>query len=231
MTTMHALIERADAYMRHCVAGVTRGGKDKGAAFAICKAGGNKAGYYTPGTKQQTAKGRRAIRAHGRDAAAKTKDAAYKQAIKGEGTMTGMRKLIEAAEAQREWGAGEEKAFKAAVEAQMRRQGLTASARVDVSAGVVDVDTTIAGKFNRMAGKIVIEAGRARGAKGSQVEAGAWFYPKQGRPQVVVAIKPIPQTLETSWPPDPKAFGAEAGDMIAQVYEMATREGFAGNKE
>jgi hypothetical protein len=77
----------------------------------------------------------------------------------------------------------------------------------------------------------VIEAGRARGAKGSQVEAGAWFYPKQGRPQVVVAIKPIPQTLETSWPPDPKAFGAEAGDMIAQVYEMATREGFAGNKE
>jgi hypothetical protein len=95
MTTMHALIERADAYMRHCVAGVTGGGKDKAAAFAICKAGGNKAGYYTPGTKQQTAKGRKAIRAHGRDAAAKTKDAAYKQAVKSEGTMTHMRNLIQ----------------------------------------------------------------------------------------------------------------------------------------
>jgi len=94
-TMQEMIVERADAYMRHCVAGVTKGGKGKARAFAICKAGGNKAGYYQPGTKQQTAKGRRAIRAHGRDAAAKTKDAAYKQAIKGEGTMSKMSALIE----------------------------------------------------------------------------------------------------------------------------------------
>jgi hypothetical protein len=94
MESMQALIERADAFMRHCVAGVTKGGKDKGAAFAICKAGGNKAGYYEPGTKNKTAKGRKAIRAHGRDAAAKGKDAAYERAIKGEDTMTKMQSLI-----------------------------------------------------------------------------------------------------------------------------------------
>jgi hypothetical protein len=106
MESMQALIERADAFMRHCVAGVTKSGKDKQAAFAICKAGGNKAGYYQPGTKNKTAKGKRAIRAHGRDAAAKSKDAAYERAIKSEGTMTSMRALIERLEEGAKGGPG-----------------------------------------------------------------------------------------------------------------------------
>jgi hypothetical protein len=96
MTTMATLIaERADAFMRHCVAGVTKQGKDKAAAFAICKAGGNRAGYYRPGTKKQTAKGTKAIRAHARAKDAPGKDAAYERAVKSEATMQSMRALIE----------------------------------------------------------------------------------------------------------------------------------------
>lgn len=94
MGTMAQVIqERSDAFMRHCVAGVTKGGKDKAAAFAICKAGGNKAGYYQPGTKIKTAKGKQAIRAHARDKAAPGKDAAYERAVKSEGVMS-MKALI-----------------------------------------------------------------------------------------------------------------------------------------
>lgn len=95
MATMQDLIaERADAYMRHCVAGVTQQGKDKAAAFAICKAGGNRAGYYQPGTKTKTAKGTKAIRAHARAKDAPGKDAAYDRAVKSEGVMS-MKALIE----------------------------------------------------------------------------------------------------------------------------------------
>jgi hypothetical protein len=94
MTTMATLIqERADAFMRHCVAGVTQQGKDKAAAFAICKACGNKAGYYQPGTKTKTAKGKKAIRAHARAKDAPGKDTAYERAVKSEGVMS-MRTLI-----------------------------------------------------------------------------------------------------------------------------------------
>ena len=96
MGTMAQVIqERSDAFMRHCVAGVTKGGKGKAAAFAICKAGGERAGYYEPGTKTKTAKGKKAIRAHARDKAAKGKDAAYDRSIKSEGTMGSMKDLIE----------------------------------------------------------------------------------------------------------------------------------------
>jgi hypothetical protein len=118
MGSMGALIaERWDAYMRHCVAGVTKGGKAKARAFAICKAGGNKAGYYVPGTKKVTAKGKKAMRAHARDAAAAAKDVAYERAIKKEEAMTGMRQLIEAQSRMGDLSEGTDDYFKKAQQA------------------------------------------------------------------------------------------------------------------
>jgi hypothetical protein len=223
--TMGALIaERSDAYMRHCVAGVTKGGKGKARAFAICKAGGNKAGYYKPGTKQQTAKGKKAIRAHGRDAAAKTKDAAYARAIKGEGTMTQMRALIEAAGAA--WGTAGKRAFAQAAEAQLAKQGQRFQIRGSVSTTAVSADVQVKGAVHGDAGVLVIEVGRVKTAQGSVREAGAQFIPAQGRPYWLVDGKAVPQSKAAGWPPEPRACGAEVGDMLAQVYEMALGEGF-----
>jgi hypothetical protein len=77
--------QKYPSYMRRCVADVVSQGKDTSAAFAICNATMQKAGYLTPGPGQeQTAKGRKRARhfAAMKDQAAK--DAEYEAAL-GEG--------------------------------------------------------------------------------------------------------------------------------------------------
>lgn len=49
---------KQSAYMKRCVADLVAQGKDTSAAFAICKAGGNKAGYFKPGSMELTGKGK-----------------------------------------------------------------------------------------------------------------------------------------------------------------------------
>lgn len=49
---------KQSAFMQRCVADLIADGKDKAAAFAICKAGGNKAGYFKPGSTELTGKGK-----------------------------------------------------------------------------------------------------------------------------------------------------------------------------
>jgi hypothetical protein len=153
--TMGALIqERADAYMRHCVAGVTKGGKGKAAAFAICKAGGNKAGYYEPGTKTKTAKGKKAIRAHARDKAARGKDAAYDRAIKSEATMGSMSQVI----GRLEEGSGAAKAAEISRRIMaLRAQGKSVKDAIDAVLG--------AGAYDKLASDLYDEL-RAKAAKG-----------------------------------------------------------------
>jgi len=66
-----------DAWMQHCVAGV--GAKhSKEDAFAICTSQGQKSGYYEPGSRTLTAKGKTAVRSK----AASKDDAARKRAYK-----------------------------------------------------------------------------------------------------------------------------------------------------
>lgn len=69
-----------DAFMQHCV-GKVAPKKGKDAAFAICKATGNKAGYYKAGTKDLTAKGKKAVGKKQRDPEHKEKKMDYERAI------------------------------------------------------------------------------------------------------------------------------------------------------
>ncbi len=70
------------SYMRRCVADVVAQGKDTSAAFAICNATMQKAGYLTPGPGQeQTAKGRKRARHFSAMKDQKAKDAEYEAAL------------------------------------------------------------------------------------------------------------------------------------------------------
>jgi len=74
-----ALVE-ADAFLKHCVAGVAPK-RGKSSAFAICTAQGQKSGYYEPGTKTLTDKGEKAARSKSAQKGHKEKVADYEKAI------------------------------------------------------------------------------------------------------------------------------------------------------
>jgi hypothetical protein len=76
------LLAEADAYLQHAVAALTQKGMSKSRAFAVAIAQGQKAGYYKPGTKQLTAKGKKAARRHAGERDHRFKEMGYETAIK-----------------------------------------------------------------------------------------------------------------------------------------------------
>lgn len=75
---------------------------------------------------------------------------------------------------------------------------------------------------------VVQRAVVGRGGEGSysHMEAGAYLGGEK-----VIPVVQVPQSKEPGWAPDPKEFGIEAGDMAAQLVEMAVRDhGFEPKK-
>ena len=78
-------------YMQRCVGDLIAQGKSKEAAFAICTATMQKAGYLTKGPDmEQTAKGEKRARQFAQQKDNKKKLADYEQAIKAEGVLGGL---------------------------------------------------------------------------------------------------------------------------------------------
>lgn len=110
-------------FMQRCVADVTGQGKPTDAAFAICTAQQQRAGYAAPGSRTLTAKGKRRERQFGKERDMPEKRRAYLAATgraEEESTIRGMLEALEAGAPVAE--GGDEQAYASDVADEILRQ-------------------------------------------------------------------------------------------------------------